>query len=231
MVATPSGVSLAPEGGAHQSVITPGIGVTLPDLAYYEPAFAQEVEWILLAGLRAVAERRESLYLRLSTAPVEQRPALPPSVEQRAAVLAGGYRLRDGRRALGWTPERAVQLFATGVMVTEALAAAEQLAESGAFPSVFVVTSPDRLYRGLREPRPYLETLVTADEEDIPLVSVLDGHSHALAFHFRPGSLRNSSHCGSCSSPGIGRRSPPLRFGICAPTFLGPLGKQYYATV
>ena len=56
------------------------------------------------------------------------------------------------------------------------------MAESGAFPSVFVVTSPDRLYRGLREPRPYLETLVTADEEDIPLVSVLDGHSHALAF-------------------------------------------------
>ena len=177
-----SGVSLAPEGGAHQSVITPGIGVTLPDLAYYEPAFAQEVEWILLAGLRAIAERRESLYLRLSTAPVDQRPALPPSAAQRAAVLAGGYRLRDGRRAAGWTPERAVQLFATGVMVTEALAAAEQLAESGAFPSVFVVTSPDRLYRGLREPRPYLETLVTADEEDVPLVSVLDGHSHALAF-------------------------------------------------
>jgi len=182
VVATPSGVSLAPEGGAHQSVITPGIGVTLPDLAYYEPAFAQEVEWILLAGLRAIAERRESLYLRLSTAPVDQRPALPPSAAQRAAVLAGGYRLRDGRRAAGWRPERAVQLFATGVMVTEALAAAEQLAESGAFPSVFVVTSPDRLYRGLREPRPYLETLVTADEEDVPLVSVLDGHSHALAF-------------------------------------------------
>jgi pyruvate dehydrogenase E1 component len=47
---------------------------------------------------------------------------------------------------------------------------------------VFVVTSPDRLYRGLREARPYLETLVDADEEDVPVVSVLDGHSHALAF-------------------------------------------------
>src|SRR5262249_26119693 len=63
VVATPSGVSLSPEGGAHQSVITPGIGVALPDLAYYEPAFAREGEWILLAGLQAVAERRESLYL------------------------------------------------------------------------------------------------------------------------------------------------------------------------
>jgi pyruvate dehydrogenase E1 component len=75
-----------------------------------------------------------------------------------------------------------VHLFATGVMVSEALSAAGRLAERGVFPNVFVITSPDRLYRGLREPRPYLETLVTADEEDVPIVSVLDGHSHALAF-------------------------------------------------
>ena len=129
------------------------IGVTLPDLAYYEPAFGQEVEWILLDGLRAVAARRESLYLRLSTAPVDQRLAQPASAEQRAAVLAGGYRLLDGRRADRWDPERAVNVFATGVMVTEALAAARRLTERGAFPSVFVVTSPDRLYRGLRRPR------------------------------------------------------------------------------
>jgi pyruvate dehydrogenase E1 component len=182
VVATPSGVSLAPEGGAHQSVITPGIGVALPDLAYYEPAFAQEVEWILLAGLRAVAERRESLYLRLTTAPVEQRLAPPASSAQRHAVLAGGYRLVDGRTAEDWTPERAVNLFASGVMVSEALAAARRRTEARAFPSVFVVTSPDRLYRGLREPRPYIETLVAADEEEVPIVSVLDGHSHALAF-------------------------------------------------
>ena len=52
VAATPSGVSLSPEGGAHQSVITPGIGVALPAIAYYEPTFAQEVEWILLDGLR-----------------------------------------------------------------------------------------------------------------------------------------------------------------------------------
>jgi pyruvate dehydrogenase E1 component len=48
--------------------------------------------------------------------------------------------------------------------------------------NVFAVTSPDLLYRGLREPRPYLESLVTAEEEGVPVVSVLDGHSHALAF-------------------------------------------------
>jgi pyruvate dehydrogenase E1 component len=182
VVATPSGVSLAPEGGAHQSVITPGIGVALPDLAYYEPAFAREVEWTLLAGLRAVAERRESLYLRLSTAPMDQGLAPPPSAEYRAAVLAGGYRLVDARRAPGYRPEGAVNLFAVGVTVQAAAEAARRLSERGAFASVIVVTSPDHLYRGLREPRPYLETLVGADEEEVPVVSVLDGHSHALAF-------------------------------------------------
>jgi pyruvate dehydrogenase E1 component len=45
-----------------------------------------------------------------------------------------------------------------------------------------VVTSPDKLYRGLRDPRPYLEELVSPEEEDVPIVSVLDGHSHGLAF-------------------------------------------------
>jgi pyruvate dehydrogenase E1 component len=45
-----------------------------------------------------------------------------------------------------------------------------------------VTTSPDLLYRGLRDPRPYLEELVEADEEEVPVVSVMDGHSHALAF-------------------------------------------------
>ncbi|HEX2438837.1 MAG TPA: 1-deoxy-D-xylulose-5-phosphate synthase N-terminal domain-containing protein [Methylomirabilota bacterium] len=181
VVATPSGISLAPEGGAHQSVITPGIGVTLPDLAYYEPAFAREVEWILLAGLRAVAERRESLYLRLTTAPVDQRLALPPSEALREAVLAGGYRLIDARRE-GWSADGAVNIFAVGVSVPAAVEAARRLGERGAHASVFVVTSPDRLYRGLRSPRPYVETLVSADEEEVPIVSVLDGHSHALAF-------------------------------------------------
>jgi pyruvate dehydrogenase E1 component len=183
VAATPSGISLAPEGGAHQSVITPGIGVALPSLAYFEPAFAQEVEWILLDALRAIAGREgESLYLRLSTRPVDQRLAPPADPAQRASVLRGGYRLVDARSAPGYRVDRAVHLFAAGVMVPEALAAADALRDVDVFANVFVVTSPDRLYRGLKTPRPYLETLVSADEEDVPVVSVLDGHSHALAF-------------------------------------------------
>ncbi len=184
VVATPSGVSLAPEGGAHQSVITPGIGIALPDLAYYEPAFAREVEWILLESLTALSERRgDSLYLRLSTRPLDQTLAPPPSASYRAAALAGGYRLVDARGDPAWDPEtNAVHLFATGVMVADTVAASRQLRQAGILASVFVVTSPDRLYRGLRQPRPHLEQMVGPEEEGVPLVSVLDGHSHTLAF-------------------------------------------------
>jgi len=176
-------VSLSPEGGAHQSVITPGIGLTLPSIAFFDPVFALEVEWILLDGLQRLVERGESLYLRLSTRSMDQRLAPPPSAAYRAAVLGGGYRLLDARTERGYAAEdNAVHVFAEGVMVAEAMAAAATLREQGVLASVFAVTSPDRLYRDLRAPRPALEQLVTAEEEEIPVVSVLDGHSHALAF-------------------------------------------------
>jgi pyruvate dehydrogenase E1 component len=183
VVATPSGVSLAPEGGAHQSVITPGIGIALPGITYFEPAFGREVEGILLAALGDLAARRgESLYLRLSTRPIDQRLAPADDAAQRERVLRGGYRLVDARTAPGYDPDRAVHIFAAGVMVSEALAASHALGGDDVFASVFVVTSPDRLYRGLTAPRPYLEELVDPDEEDVPVVSVLDGHPHTLAF-------------------------------------------------
>src|SRR5947208_1984901 len=184
VVATPSGVSLAPEGGAHQSVITPGIGVALPAIAYFEPAFAREVEWVRLDALRGLADRTgESVYLRLSTKPVDQSLAPPPSPAYRARVLRGGYRLIDARGEPGWDPEdNAVNVFAAGAMVPEAVEASRLLRARGVLASVFVVTSPDRLYRDLRGRATYLEALVGADEEGVPIVSVLDGHSHALAF-------------------------------------------------
>jgi pyruvate dehydrogenase E1 component len=185
VAATPSGVSLSAEGGAHQSVITPGIGVALPAITYYEPTFAQEVEWILLDGLRGLLRRgdAESLYLRLSTKPIDQALAPAPSSAYREAVRRGGYRLIDAREQPGYDPEgNAVHIFAAGVMVPEAVAASRALAATGICASVFAVTSPDLLYRGLRATRPYVLDLVSADEEGVPVVSVLDGHSHALAF-------------------------------------------------
>jgi pyruvate dehydrogenase E1 component len=185
VVATPSGISLSPEGGAHQSVFTPGIGIGLPGIVYYDPPFAQEVEWILLEGLRGLADRAggASLYLRLSTKPVAQRLAPTADTDQRRRVLRGAYRLVDARGEPGYDPEvNAAQIFAAGAMVPEAVEAARALREQGVFANVFAVTSPDLLYRDARGSAAYLRELVGGRDQYVPVVSVLDGHSHTLAF-------------------------------------------------
>jgi pyruvate dehydrogenase E1 component len=184
VAATPSGITLSAEGGAHQSVITPGIGVALPGIVFWDPTFAREVEWILLDALCGLADGRgEAAYLRLSTRPIDQSLALPPSPAYQSDVLRGAYRLVDARPEPGWDPDtNAVSIFAAGVTIPEAVQAGRALRERDILASVFAVTSADRLYRGLRDPRPYVEELVSAEEEGVPVVSVLDGHSHALAF-------------------------------------------------
>ena len=73
---------------------------------YFDPAFAQEVEWILLDGLAALKRRGESLYLRLSTKPVDQSLAPPATPEHRARVLEGGYRLIDAVASPDGIPRR-----------------------------------------------------------------------------------------------------------------------------
>ena len=92
LVGTPSGVTLGPEGGAHQSVITPSIGIEQPGCVAYEPAFGQDLEWILLHALSRLGRPAgESAYLRLSTRPIDQSL----HTGTRADAIAGGYRLRN----------------------------------------------------------------------------------------------------------------------------------------
>lgn len=201
---TPSGVSLSPEGGSHQSLITPSIGLELPQVSYYEPTFAQELEWILLSSLRNLLDRKRGqiVYLRLSTKPIDQSPfiSILPSEEGqlkhlRDQVILGGYRLKDYSARAAYRPgENVVHLFAAGVMVPEALAASEMLREEGIYANVFVVTSPDMLYRGYRHARrmelanpdqrvkSHLGRLIAQAERAAPAVTVMDGHSHTLSF-------------------------------------------------
>ena len=201
---TPSGITLSPEGGAHQSLITPSIGMEMPNLVYYEPTFAQELEWIFLAGLRNLLDRKRGqiLYLRLSTRPVPQslfpadRKTAPQELERlRQDLLRGGYRLLDHSSAPGYAPGRNVlNIFTCGVMVVDALEASRRLAREGIFANVIAVTSPDLLFRGwqqankLKMKNPatrftfHLEGLIPPSERRVPIVTVLDGHSHALSF-------------------------------------------------
>src|SRR3954454_19931944 len=141
LVGTPSGVTLAPEGGAHQSITTPSIGLEQPGCVSYEPAFAIDTEWTLLAALGRLGKPGgTSSYFRLSTRPVDQTlagvPTDPAARERRRRqVVAGAYLLRRA-------DSPAVTLAAMGALVPDTLAAAERLAQVGVEADVVCVTSP-----------------------------------------------------------------------------------------
>ncbi|MBV9174144.1 MAG: pyruvate dehydrogenase [Chloroflexi bacterium] len=195
---TPAGVSLSPEGGAHQSAITASIGLELAGTRAYEPCFARETEWCLLEGLRQCLDRENGLstYLRLSTKPVEQAAfdAVLERIEEaelRRDVLRGGYRLFESAVSNG--PR--VMMAACGAIVPEALEAAHELCDEGVGVTVLNITSADALYAGwqasnlagVRSSRVpsssgHVEDLIRPDERRLPLVTVLDGASHMLAF-------------------------------------------------
>ncbi|HWG64366.1 MAG TPA: pyruvate dehydrogenase [Streptosporangiaceae bacterium] len=187
LIGTPSGVSLAPEGGAHQSITTPSIGIEQPGCVSYEPAFAIDVEWTLLASLARLGKPEgTSAYLRLSTRPVDQTlaavPADPAARERRRRqVVAGGYPLCR-------VTNPKVTIAAMGAVVPEALAAAQRLDQAGAPADVVCVTSPGLLFRalrarqGLEEGDSWILGQVFPAARATPLLTVLDGHPHTLAF-------------------------------------------------
>ena len=200
---TPAGVSLSPEGGAHQSSVTPSLGIELPNLNFYEPAFGTEVDWILLDALRQCCDREagRSTYLRLSTKPIPQGLFQGPlerlgENRLREQVLAGGYRLVDRTVTAPEIPEEdTVQIATGGIMAPEAVAAAERLREEGIAANVINVTSADILYRSIRSARKrrlrdayapadlgHLDVLIPESERRAPIVTVQDGASHSLAF-------------------------------------------------
>jgi pyruvate dehydrogenase E1 component len=177
LVGTPSGVTLGPEGGAHQSVITPSIGIEQPGCVAYEPAFAQDFEWCFLHALAQLGKPGgTSAYFRLSTRPIDQSL----HTGTREGALAGGYRLRRHD-----APD--VVIAVMGALVPEAIAAADTLAaDAGLGVEVVCVTSADLLFRSLQA-RSGLgdgdaSTLETLFRKGVPIVSLLDGHPHTLSF-------------------------------------------------
>jgi pyruvate dehydrogenase E1 component len=190
LVATPSGISLSTEGGAHQGLITPSLGINTPGITYFEPAFAQEVEWILLDAVRSIGSGEgESYMLRLSTKPINQTHFPEASGGLREAVLNGAYRLRSA------TPdgEALLNIFAVGGMIEQAIESVDALEREGIGVSLFVVTSPDLLYRRMdvawmdeqagRDAGRWDPTGLLDDSEiGQPVLSVIDGHPHSISF-------------------------------------------------
>ncbi len=175
LAGTPSGITLAPEGGAHQSIITPLIGMGQPGLTMFEPAYVDELAAILRWSFDHV-QRPDggSVYLRLSTCPLEQlnRPL------DAGAVVEGAYWLRPP----GEGAEIAV--IATGALVPEAIEAVAHLGERHSRIGLMVVTSPDRLHAGwLDDPTgAHITRLLAPLARDAVLVPALDGHPATLSW-------------------------------------------------
>jgi len=200
LAGTPSGITLAPEGGAHQSLGTPLVGMAQDGLATFEPAYADELAAILQwafdyiqrggKGESTSAWLREagggSVYLRLSTRPIQQ-PQRVLSDPQRQAIIEGGYWLREPADGAE------LALIFSGAVAPEVLDAFAQLTEDFPGAGLLAVTSADRLNAGWQaaqraragsdpKARSRIETLLAPLAKDAALVTILDGHPATLSW-------------------------------------------------
>ncbi len=181
LVATPSGITLAPEGGAHQSIGEPLIGLAQPGLVSFEPAYADELAVLLRWALEEIQrEDGELVYFRLSTRPVEQ-PARKLAADLEEAIIAGAYWLRE--------PAEGAELAIAycGAVAPEALAAHRELAEDIPAAGLLAITSPDRLHRNWQAARAageisVAEWLLARLRTGAALVTVGDLHPAALSW-------------------------------------------------
>jgi pyruvate dehydrogenase E1 component len=201
LVATPSGITLAPEGGAHQSIMQPLIGIAQDGLASFEPAFVDELAVVFAWALAYIqkpgdADKSEqnwlreetggSVYLRLSTRPIEQpKRALAPDL--RREIINGAYwHRRPG-------PNCQVVVAYAGAVAPEAIQAVGLMAEDRRDVGLLAVTSADRLNagwtaaqrareRGLAHARSHIEQMLDEVPAQAGIVTVLDGHPATLAW-------------------------------------------------
>ena len=189
IAATPSGITLAPEGGAHQSIATPLIGMAQDGLVSFEPAFVDELAVIMRWGFEHMQRDEEggSVYLRLSTRTIEQ-PRRPVSPALDHDITEGAYWLRRPG------PNAEVVVAYTGAVAPEAIEATGFIGESRRDVGLLAITSVDRLHAGwttarkLRRDRrgvqhlSHIEKLLAPLPRDCGIVTVIDGHPAALGW-------------------------------------------------
>ncbi|HTI00761.1 MAG TPA: transketolase [Acidisoma sp.] len=201
VVATPSGITLAPEGGAHQSIATPLIGMAQDGLQSFEPAFVDELSAIMGWSFDYIQrsgddtpDRRTCLtddkggavYLRLSTRPIEQ-PVRPMTDPLRQDIIDGGYWMRHPG------PNAELVIAYSGAVAPEAIEAVGLMAEDRRDVGLLAITSADRLHAGWnaasrlresgdREAISHIERLLREVPQDCGLLTVQDGHPAALAW-------------------------------------------------
>ena len=205
LVATPSGVTLAPEGGAHQSIATPLIGLAQDGLAAFEPAFVDELAVVMRWAFEYIQRSGEgdtpgphdernwlrdetggSVYFRLSTRQIEQpQRVMTPELAQ--DIIDGGYWLRKPG------PNCTAVIAYTGAVAPEAIEAVGRMGEHWRDIGLLAITSADRLnagwsaavrarQRGLRHAESHIERLLKGVPSYAAFVTVVDGHPAALSW-------------------------------------------------
>lgn len=190
VAATPSGITLAPEGGAHQSIATPLIGIAQDGLSSFEPAFVDELAVIMGWGFQHMqgdAGEGGSVYLRLSTRAIEQ-PQRMMTPELTQGITDGAYWLRKP----GANCDLVIAY--TGALAPEAIEATGLLGDSHRDIGLLAITSADRLHAGWtasrrmrrdrRQPHhlSHIEKLLAPLPRDCGIVTVLDGHPATLGW-------------------------------------------------
>jgi pyruvate dehydrogenase E1 component len=201
LVATPSGISLAPEGGAHQSMVTPLIGMAQDGLCAFEPAFADELAVMMRFALDYLQRDGEdvpddvtwlrdaaggAVYLRLSTRSIEQpKRAMAPALAQ--SIVDGAYWLRPPG------PNADLVVAYQGTIAPEAIEAVGLMAEDRRDVGLLAVTSADRLYAGWSAAQAarevghthavsHVERLLADLPSHCGVVTVIDGHPATLGW-------------------------------------------------
>lgn len=187
LVATPSGITLGPEGGAHQSINPPLIAMGQPGIRHFEPAFADELTILMDEAFRLLqSPDGESVYLRLSTRNIDQLER--DSDDWQAGARKGAYWMRE--------PEGGADsaLVYCGAVAPETLAAHRALLDDVPGLGLLAVTSPDLLHRewsarqaarwmGADDPEPsHIERLLGKLAPDAGLVTIIDSAPAALSW-------------------------------------------------
>jgi pyruvate dehydrogenase E1 component len=181
VVATPSGITLAPEGGAHQSVVEPLIGLGQPGLTAFEPAYADELAVLLRWALAEIQrDDGQSVYFRLSTRPVEQ-PRRELDAAAAEAIVAGAYWLREP------APGAELAIAYCGAVAPEAVDAYDIIRDDVPGAGLLAVTSPGRLHADWREASAArgtgaAERLLARLRPGAALVTVTDAHPASLSW-------------------------------------------------
>ncbi len=201
VVATPSGITLAGEGGAHQSIATPLIGIAQDGIAAFEPAYVDELAVIMRWAFDYMQRDGEgdpdettwlrdqtggSVYLRLSTRPIEQA-SRAMSEGLAGDIVNGAYWVRRPG------PNCQVVVAYMGAVAPEAVEAVGLMSEDRRDAGLLAITSADRLnagwtaaerarQRGQVNAMSHIERLLAPLSRDCGIVSVLDGHPATLAW-------------------------------------------------